>query len=130
MKIIMRTPHLRAQAIRAIRDIPLDQVYECDLKPWKKTRSTPANARYWAILTEISEQLVFEGGVHYSPETLHEFFKAKFIGKDVVIIDGDITLVAKTSTALSTVEFSDYTTQVEAWGAEHGVQFTAWEYQA
>ena len=126
----MRNPHLRAQAIRAIQAIPANEVYEVDLKPWKKTRTNPANSRYWAILTEISEQLVFEGGVHYSPETLHEFFKAKFIGKDVVIIDGDITLVAKTSTTLSTVEFSDYSTQVEAWGVEHGVRFTAWEYPA
>ena len=130
MKIIMRTPHLRAQAIRAIQTIPANEIYEVDLKPWKATRSSEQNRRYWSLLTEISEQLVFEGGVHYSPETLHEFFKAKFIGKDVVIIDGDIALVAKTSTTLSTVEFSDYTTQVEAWGSEHGVQFTAWEYPA
>ena len=127
MKLILRTPNLRAQAIRAIQAIPLDQVYECDLKPWKKTRSTPANARYWAILTEISDQLTPEGQ-HYSPETWHEYMKARFIGKDVVIVDGEPFLVAKTSTKLKTAEFGDYMTQVEAWGVEHGVKFTAWEY--
>ena len=129
MKIVMRTPHLRAQAIRAIRDIPRDQVYECDLKPWKATRSSEQNRRYWSLLTEISEQLKPEGK-QYSHETWHEYMKARFIGKDVVIVDGEPFLVAKTSTKLKTAEFGDYMTQVEAWGSEHGVQFTAWEYPA
>ena len=121
----MRNPHLRAQAIRAIQAIPLDQVYECDLKPWKATRSSEQNRRYWSILTEISEQLRPEGK-QYSPETWHEYAKARFIGKDVVIVDGEPFLIAKTSTKLKVAEFSDFMAQVEAWGVEHGVKFTEW----
>ena len=129
MKITLRNPLLRAQAIRAIQALPLDQVYECELKPWKATRSSEQNRRYWSLLTEISEQLKPDGK-HYSPETWHEYMKARLIGKDVVIVDGEPFLVAKTSTTLKTAEFGDYMTQVEAWGVEHGVQFTAWEYDA
>ena len=125
MKLILRTPELRHRAMEAIRAIPLNEVWECDLRPWKSTRSLEANARYWAILTEISEQLRPEGK-QYSPETWHEYMKARFIGKDVVIVDGEPFLVAKTSTKLKTAEFGDYMTQVEAWGVEHGVKFTEW----
>lgn len=125
MKLILRDPATRANAIRELQTLPIDKPWEVEIKQWRKTRTNPANALYWVRLTEISEQLVFEGGVHYSPETLHEFFKAKFIGKDVVTIDGDITLVAKTSTTLKTTEFADYLTCVEAWGVEHGVKFSA-----
>ena len=129
MKIVMRNPHLRAQAIRAIQAIPLDQVYECDLKPWKATRSSEQNRRYWSILTEISEQLKPDGH-EYSPETWHQYLRAKFIGKDVVVVDGDVLFVPKTTTKLKVAEFSDLMTQVEAWGAEHGVRFTEWREQA
>ena len=128
MKLTLRNPMLRAQAMQAIREIPLDQVFDFTLAPHKSTRSTQANARYWAMLTEISEQVHPEGKT-YSPETWHEYFKARFIGKDVLILDGEPFLVAKTSTKLKVADFGDYMTQVEAWGIDHEVQFTAWEYQ-
>ena len=124
-KFILRTPDLRRRAMEAIRAIPLNEVWECDLKPWKSTRSLEANARYWVILTEISEQLKPDGR-EYSPETWHEYAKARFIGKDVVIVDGEPFLIAKTSTKLKVAEFSDFMAQVEAWGVEHGVKFTEW----
>ena len=129
MKLILRTPNLRAQAIRAIQALPLDQVYECELKPWKATRSSEQNRRYWSLLTEISEQLKPDGH-EYSPETWHQYLRAKFIGKDTVVVDGDVLFVPKTTTKLKVAEFSDLMTQVEAWGAEHGVRFTEWREQA
>ena len=124
MKLTLRNPLLRAQAIRAIQQIPANEVMDFTLVPHKSTRSLEQNARYWSLLTEISEQLKPDGK-QYSPETWHEYMKARFIGKDVVTIDGDITLVAKTSTTLKTTEFADYLTCVEAWGVEHGVKFSA-----
>ena len=129
MKLILRTPNLRAQAIRAIQALPLDQVYECELKPWKATRSSEQNRRYWSLLTEISEQLKPDGK-HYSPETWHRYFKTKFLGMDVIVVDGEPTLIEKSTTKEDVPNFGDYMTQIEAWGSEHGVQFTAWEYQA
>lgn len=129
MKLTLRTPLLRAQAIRAIQALPLDQVYECELKPWKATRSSEQNRRYWSLLTEISEQLKPDGH-EYSPETWHQYLRAKFIGKDTVVVDGDVLFVPKTTTKLKVAEFSDLMTQVEAWGTEHGVRFTEWRVQA
>ncbi len=123
MKLILRTPELRRRAMEAIRALPLNEVYECDLKPWKSTRSQEQNALYWVRLTEISEQL-FPDGKQYSPEVWHEWLKAKFLGKTVIVVDGEPHIVPKTTTTLKTVDFADYLTQVEAWGAEHGVRFS------
>ena len=129
MKLTLRNPLLRAQAIRAIQSIPANEVMDFTLVPHKSSRSLEQNARYWSLLTEISEQLTPEGKV-YSPETWHEYMKARYIGKDVVIVDGEPFLIAKTSTKLKVPEFGDYMTQVEAWGTEHGVRFTEWRVQA
>lgn len=129
MKLILRTPHLRAQAIRAIQAIPANEVMDFTLVPHKSSRSLEQNARYWSLLTEISEQLKPDGH-EYSPETWHQYLRAKFIGKDVVVVDGDVLFVPKTTTKLKVAEFSDLMTQVEAWGAEHGVRFTEWREQA
>lgn len=123
MKLILRTPDLRRRAMEAIRAIPLNEVWECDLKPWKSTRSLEANARYWVILTEISEQLRPDGR-EYSPETWHRFFKAKFLGKDTVVIDGEVLLIERSTAKLKTRVFSDYTLQCEVYGVEHGVKFS------
>lgn len=97
--------------------------YVVEVKEYKRARSLEQNARYWAILTHIAEQLPDENDRMYSTETWHEFFKAKFLGKDTLIIDGEPVLVQKTTTKLKVLEFGDYMTQVEAWAVDHDVKF-------
>jgi len=97
--------------------------YSVRIDQYAKRRSTDQNARYWMILTFISDQVLDENGKQYSPETWHNFFKAKFLGKDTMIVDGDLILVEKTSTKLTVMEFMDYMMQIEAWSVEHGVHF-------
>lgn len=92
-----------------------------EVKEYGRKRSVEQNNRYWAILTDIAEQV--KPDREYSPETWHEYFKAKFIGKDTMIIDGEPVLVQKTTTNLRVLEFGDYMTQVEAWAVDHNVRF-------
>ena len=65
-------------------------------------------------------------GKQYSAETWHELFKRMFIGVEE-LPDGSV--IGKSSTALTTAEFSDFCTQVEAYAAsELGVTFyDLWE---
>ena len=93
-----------------------------EVREYKRERSLEQNARYWAILTDIAEQVKPEDR-EFAPETWHEFFKAKFLGKDTMVIDGEPVLVQRTTTKLRVMEFIDYCTQVEAWAIEHGVHF-------
>lgn len=86
-------------------------------------RSIEQNDRMWAILTEVAEQVADETGKYYSPETWHSYMKAKFLGKDTIVIDGSVELVERSSKKLKVKAFADYMTQIEAWAVEHGVNF-------
>lgn len=87
-----------------------------------KKRTSPQNRRYWGrgVLSQIAEQAQV-GGQRFSPEAWHELAKRKFLG---VIELPDGSIVGKSSTSLTTSEFSEFCTKVEAWAAtELGVTF-------
>jgi len=87
-----------------------------------KKRTSPQNRRYWGrgVLAQIAEQARV-CGQQYEPEAWHELAKRKFLGV-TELPDGSI--VGKSSTNLTTIEFSEFCTQVEAWAAtELGVTF-------
>ncbi|MDD5189415.1 MAG: recombination protein NinB [Dehalococcoidales bacterium] len=115
--------------VEAIRKLPLERRWQITIKEYKKNRTTEQNSRMWAILSDISEQIKDEEGKQYSPETWHEYFKAKFIGKDTIVIDDEIEFIAKTTTILNTIEFSDYCQQIEAWAVDHSVRFVDDRYE-
>ena len=88
--------------------------------PRKRTKAQ--NRRYWGngVLSQVAAQAAINGRL-YSTETWHEQFKRMFIGVEQ-LPNGDV--IGKSSTALSTVEFSEFCTQVEAYAAaELGVTF-------
>ena len=85
-------------------------------------RSAAQNKRYWSkgVLAQIAEQAVVNGKL-FEPEIWHELMKKKFIGL-VELPDGSV--IGMSSTKLTTAEFSEFCTQVEAYAAsELGVTF-------
>ena len=87
-----------------------------------KKRTPEQNRRYWGrgVLAQIAEQATVNGKL-YSAEVWHEQFKRMFIGFDE-LPNGQI--IGKSSTGLTTAEFCDFCTQVEAYAAtELGVRF-------
>lgn len=121
--------HNRQQAWSAIKDqlYPfLAQVLQAGgqwvLTVSRKKRTKPQNKRYWGkgVLAQIAEQAKVNGR-YFSAETWHEQCKRQFIGVEE-LPNGDVR--GKSSTDLSTIDFSDFCTQVEAWAAtELGVVF-------
>lgn len=96
------------------------------VKPEK--RSQAQNRRYWGqgVLAQVAAQAVV-GGKLYSAEIWHEQFKRQFIGFDE-LPNGQI--IGKSSAALTTAEFCDFCTQVEAYAAQElGVRFVDLERQ-
>ena len=88
--------------------------------PRKRTKAQ--NRRYWGngVLAQVAAQAAINGRL-YSTETWHEQFKRMFIGVEQ-LPNGDV--IGKSSTALSTVEFSEFCGQVEAYAATSlGVTF-------
>jgi hypothetical protein len=88
----------------------------------RRKRTPPQNRRYWGkgVLAQIAEQAVVNGRL-YPAEVWHEQFKRQFIGVDE-LPNGQ--LIGKSSTKLTTSQFSDFCTQVEAYAAQElGVTF-------
>jgi hypothetical protein len=88
----------------------------------RQTRTNRQNRRYWSrgVLAQVAEQATVNGKL-YSAETWHEQFKRMFIGL-IELPSGDF--VGKSSTDLTTAEFSLFCDQVEAYAAsELGVTF-------
>lgn len=121
--IIIRGAASLSAAIQKLSGIPLNKPWVLTVEEMQSTRSIEQNRRYWAVLTDIADQLPDETGKFYSPETWHEWAKAKFLGKDTIIIDGEPTLVQRTTTKLKVLDFVEYCTQIEVWAIDHGVNF-------
>ena len=88
----------------------------------KRKRTKPQNRRYWGrgVLAQIAEQAVVNGKL-YSAEVWHEQFKRDFIGYEE-LPNGQ--LIGKSSAGLSSADFSEFCTKVEAFAAsELGVTF-------
>ena len=92
--------------------IPLDEVLELSIKPYKPTRSQVQNRRYFKILTEIAR---VSG---HQTEELHEMFKAKFLGTQLNELAGETVTHQRSSTKLTTKEFAEYMERVESWAIE------------
>lgn len=93
----------------------------------RRKRTKAQNRRYWGngVLAQIAQQAVVNGK-QYDAETWHELLKRMFIGV-VELPDGSV--VGASSKSLTTAEFSEFCTRVEAYAAsELGVTFyDLWE---
>lgn len=93
----------------------------------RRKRTKAQNKRYWGqgVLAQVAAQAVVNGK-QYDSETWHEMFKRLFIGV-VELPNGEV--VGKSSADLTTAEFSEFCTRVEAYAAsELGVTFyDLWE---
>jgi hypothetical protein len=88
--------------------------------PYHKKRSLDQNARYWAMLTEISQQMPsMMDGEWYDSRIWHEHFRRQFLS----LQPGPGDPVPKSTTELTTVEFRDYCDEIEAWAIDEGVVF-------
>ena len=95
--------------------------YVLEVRPAK--RSLDSNRYYWAVLGDISEQMVV--GKAYEPSIWHVYFKQLFL-PDLMqeLPDGSLSIVPPSSTKLTQKEFSEYVEKVVKWALEHDVRFS------
>jgi hypothetical protein len=84
-------------------------------------RNLDQNAKYWALLHEIADQLRPQGQ-QYSADTWHEYFKQRYLGADEVRLpNGKVVSRSRSTSDLDKDEMSVYITKIEAWATEKGV---------
>lgn len=96
---------------------------QVDMRP--QTRSLAQNARLWAMLTEISEQVNWCGR-KLTPTEWKHVFSASLKKQDVVPgLDGGFVILGQSTSKMTRAEMSDLQTLMEAFGAQQGVKFSA-----
>ncbi len=117
---------VRDNACYEIQACPDGMVVEIKLA----TRSNNANSALWALLTDISKQVKWpvDGEMKkLSPEDWKNLMSAalKKGNRMAKGIDGGVVMLGCSTSKLSASEFSDLIELVKAFGAEHGVKFSA-----
>jgi len=116
---------VKANLISFIRSLPTDSKNPLVVSIQEMTRTLEQNARMWATLTDISEQVVWHS-LKLTPEEWKHVFTATLKGqKTVPNLDGTGFIILGQSTrAMSKKEFSNLLELAYAFGAEHDVKWS------
>lgn len=91
-------------------------VYRVSIEELKPTRRTLQNARYWALLTAISQQAPpHMGGEHHVPEVWHEYVVRRFAGMEAGPWGEG---VRKRTRTMRVGEFSSLMEEIEVWARD------------
>lgn len=94
------------------------------LKVEPEKRSNEQNKRLWAMLSDVSRQVDWYGQTLSSEDWKHIFTASLQKTRAVPGIDGGIVVLGQSTSRMTKAEMSELQTLIEAFGAEHGVDFT------
>jgi hypothetical protein len=93
------------------------------IKAGPPTRTLEANAAMWAMLADISEQVVWHGRKLDTTSWKH-VFTSSLKKQDVVPgLDGGFVVLGQSTSEMTKQEMSDLLELMAAFGAQQGVQF-------
>jgi hypothetical protein len=97
-------------------------VFDISIKP--ETRSTAQNRRLWAMLKDVSQQVVWHGQKLRDEEWKHIFSAAMKKQKVVPGIDGGFVVMGQSTSKMTKAEMSEMQELISAFGAERDVVWT------
>lgn len=90
----------------------------------RKKRSTDQNRKLWAVLNDVSKQVVWHGQ-KLSQETWKHVFTAALEKQTVVPgIDGGFVMCGMSTSGMTKAKFCDLLEVIQAFGAEQGVRWS------
>lgn len=120
---ILVNENVKQYAIQQIQSLPIDADKPLVIEVKEKTRSLDQNAKLWATLTDISEQIEWYGK-KLSPEDWKHIFSASLSKQEVVPgLDGDFIVLGKSTSKMTITQMRDLIELAQAFGAERGVIF-------
>jgi hypothetical protein len=96
-----------------------------EIKPMK--RSSPQNARMWAMLADVSAQVDWYGEKLSPQDWKHIFTASMRKTKAVPGIDGGIVVLGQSTSSMTKAEMSDLHMLIEAFAADKGVEFSTFD---
>lgn len=104
----------RRRAVQAVQNAP--EGYAVIVKP--PTRNLEQNALLWALLADVSEQVVWHGR-KLEPEAWKHIFTSSLKRQDVVPgLDGGFVVLGLSTSQMSKAEFSDLIELIHAFKAQ------------
>lgn len=100
------------QAVKSYLDrLPEGVCYDVDITRHAAIRSNPQNNLYWKWVGIVARETGNDS------DMVHKVFAGKFLGRDIVEVFGQKVSKVRTTTKLSTEEFSTYLDQIDAFCA-------------
>ncbi|WP_348826504.1 recombination protein NinB [Halomonas sp. RT37] len=97
---------------------------ELVLRRPKNQRSLDQNRRLWAVLSDVSRQVEWYGR-YLTKEAWKDIFSAALERQDVVPgLEGGFVMIGGRTSKMTKQRFADLLTLIDAFGAEHGVQWS------
>jgi hypothetical protein len=116
-------PVLTQVGAMADKGLPGGPVEIAVRRPGQK-RSGDQNARLWAILRDVSEQVEWYG--RYLPDHVwKDIFTAALERQDIVPgIDGGYVMIGGRTSKMTKARFAELLTLIDAFGGDHGVRWS------
>lgn len=123
MKRIILAPNSLEYALRTITEYAEEaDKWQVTISPVK--RSLDQNAKMWACLSDISNQVVWHG-VKLTADEWKDIMTAGLRRSKVVPgIDGGFVVLGQHTSHMDKTEFSELVELILAFGAEHNVEWT------
>lgn len=113
----------RQNCTEFIRQLPTNPDTPLVVTIQERTRTLDQNAKLWACLNDVSEQVNWHGRKLTSEEWKH-VFTAALKRQDVVPgIDGGFVVLGQSTSRMTVGEMRDLIELISAFGAEQGVRF-------
>ena len=123
----LRTEQDRARAIQILHKVDLTQGITWTMR--EEVRSDAQNRRMWAMLRDVSKQVVWHGKKLSDEDWKHVFSASLKRQKAVPGLDGGFVVLGQSTSKMTKAEMSELQTLMEAFGAEKGVRFSAVGYE-
>lgn len=95
--------------------------FEIDVRP--ERRSTEQNSKLWAMLSEVSKQVVWHGQKLDAEDWKHIFTASQKKQRVAPGIDGGFVVLGQRTSQMTKAELSELIELIHAFGAQQGVQF-------
>lgn len=116
---ILAHAEARRRAIANVQAAP--DGYKVTIQP--PPRSLEQNAKLWAVLTEVSQQVQWHGQ-HLAPAEWKDVFTAALERQKVVPgIEGGFVVIGSSTSRMSKAKLGELIELIHAFGAERGVEF-------
>jgi len=119
---VYRLVHSAARQLASKAVINAPDGYICEIKP--RTRSLDSNAKMWAMLTDLAEQVVWHGQ-YLSKEEWKDVLTAALKQQKVVPgLEGGFVVIGARTRNMTVREMSDLIELAYAFGAQHEVKWS------